>query len=176
MFNGHVSIIGRDFTYNPVIYLNLTGIDESNANAYANMLSKVLAVARTYMCVPTKIETMWVILDTNYSAAIIKSLSAIHVALKPLEYLQSIISKVAWARPPKNFALLYTLATQLGYLGEEASHNFSILQNPAKLKNWLSAKIDLNYVPSWLGGCRKDVSLTWPPNFTSLENYGEILT
>jgi hypothetical protein len=126
LFNGQVAIVGRDLTYNPVIYLNLTGIDLANAKSYGNLLSKVLAVARTYMCVPTKIETMWVILDTNYSTDIIKNLSAIHVALKPLEYLQSIISQVAWARPPKNFAFLYTFATQLGYLNEEASHKFDI--------------------------------------------------
>jgi hypothetical protein len=126
LFNGQVAIVGRDLTYNPVIYLNLTGIDIANAKSYGKLLSKVLAVARTYMCVPTKIETMWVILDTNYSNHIIKNLSAIHVALKPLEYLQSIISQVAWARPPKNFAFLYSFATQLGYLDEEASHKFDI--------------------------------------------------
>jgi hypothetical protein len=126
LYNGQVAIIGRDLTYNPVIYLNLTGIDLANAKSYGKLLSKVLAVARTYMCVPTKIETMWVILDTNYSNDIIKNLSAIHVALKPLEYLQSIISQVAWARPPKNFAFLYSFATQLGYLDEEASHKFDI--------------------------------------------------
>ena len=179
--NGSVNIIGRDITYNPVLYQNISEITKDNACDFACILSKVIVVARTYMCIPTKIETIWVILDTNYINCIDK-IRYIHWALKPLEYIQSIVSKVVWVRPSNNSEKIVKIARKLGFITDLTMQKFDIVGNSnsvdydKKLRNYFQNKIDLNYIPKWLGGLRKDIILKWPPEFTNLEYYPEILT
>lgn len=120
------------------------------------------------MCVPTKVETFWVILDTD-NQNIIANQPYIHNALKPLEYIQTIVSKIVWARPMKGFFSIWAKATELGFIEDEAQSKIDIMPSQDELTTYLSSKIDLVYVPEFLGGVREGGLLVWPPDFPQLE-------
>ena len=143
--SGNINILGRDVYYRPVLYINVSNItNKPIAKAYNKIISKVLAIARTYMCVPGKCETIWAIIDTD-GKNISDNMKFVHHALKPLEYLQAIITNIVWIRPGAMQKVIWSVAEKLGFIETEARVKVLIMDDEQSLLDHLQDNLDLCY-------------------------------
>lgn len=174
---GEITILGRDKYYRPVVYISLRGIDQENYQDYAKVLDKVVAIARTYMCIPTKIENIWVVLN-NDNRNTLGILKLCYEVLQSIRLINRVLYSQVNVNVGDSFDLIWKAVMSLGLVHDSYQNRIQVIQShTAQNFQVLVDLIDQKYLPKDCGGEREEqYPLTWPPNFPLIENYDQLIT
>ena len=174
--SGDVTIIGRDKYYRPVIYINQQSINDDNKEDYKHVIGKVVSIARTYMCIPTKVENTWIILNSEHR----NNMSVLKILYEILQPLR-LINRIAYSLVNINVGVdvhhIWQAIMAQGMIHESNMIRTQIVKSADEINfEILKELIDLRYLPKYLGGTRaSEYPQTWPPNFPKQENYSNLI-
>lgn len=172
LISGDVTIIGRDKYYRPVIYVNLQSLNDDNQSDYELLIGKMISIARTYMCIPTKVENTWLIINSD-NRNTITILKSVYDILNSIRLINRICYSIINLNVGPELHVVWKAVMAMGMIHESNLIRTQVLRSADEDHfEVLKELIDLEYLPKEIGGTRPgQYPLTWPPNFPKLENY-----